>query len=159
LIRTDADTGAYLAAAGYPVGGERVDQDILAALDFIDDPLWCAQQRGALELDEVSLQTTSEGQAVSVRLNVQGIHHPLYDPRIPALVVATRKYRKTDAIAICDPTHDWRIVVATGQPVAYLADINAPLLESERIDADTIDVIAAANGVLADLFPADARVA
>jgi hypothetical protein len=159
LICTDADTAEFLAATAHTVDAVQVETDILEALDFIDDNMWCEQQAAALGLEALTLEATSAGQAVSVRLKVRGIEHPLYDPRVPTLVIAVRQYRSTDAVALVDPDRDWRIVVSSGDPVAFLADVDAPLLESNAVDADTIERIAVGHGVLADLFPANVRVA
>jgi hypothetical protein len=56
-------------------------------------------------------------------------------------------------------SHDWRVVASTGEPLWFKANLSAPMLESSPLEADTIERLAVANGILADLFPADARVA
>jgi hypothetical protein len=83
----------------------------------------------------------------------------LNDPRIPSLVVAVRQYRSTDSVALFGAYHDWRIVAATGEPLLYKAGLGAPLLESSPLEVGAIEQLAVANGILADLFPANARVA
>jgi hypothetical protein len=83
----------------------------------------------------------------------------LNDPRIPSLVVAVRQYRSTDSVALFGAYHDWRIVAATGEPLLFKAGLGAPLLESSPLEVGAIEQLAVANGILADLFPADARVA
>ena len=117
------------------------------------------QQSAALALDALSLEATVRRPATSVRLNVRGIDHPLYDPRVPPSSSLFASTGLPTPVAFFDPDHDWRIVVSTGEPVAFMADLTHHLVESAPIDADTIDDLAAAHGVLADLFPADARVA
>ena len=159
LIDVDDDTVEFLRATGHAVDRDRVETDLLAALDFIDDDLWCAQRAAALGLTELTLTQSLVGQRRLVRLNVKGLEDPLNDPRIPTLIVAACQYRSTDAVTLFGADHDWRIAVSTGDPVAYMANLDAALLESSPLKEETLGELAAANGVLADLWPADARVA
>jgi hypothetical protein len=159
LIDIGDDTVEFLAATGHDIDQDQVETDILQALDFIDDRLWCDQRAAALGLTRLTLKATAAGQRTTVRLDVHGVDDPLFDPRIPTLVVAVRQYRSTDAVALYGPDHDWRIAAATGEPLAYLANLDAPLLESSPLIGDTLEQLAAANGIIATLFPADDRVA
>ena len=112
LIDVGDDTVEFLATAGHAVDRDRVETDLLQALDYIDDALWCHQNAAHLGLSQLALQATSAGQRTSVRLNVNGIEDPLHDPRIPTLLVAVRQYRSTDAVALFGVDHDWRVVRA-----------------------------------------------
>lgn len=159
LIDVDDDTVEFLAATGHPVDRARVDADLVEALDFIDDELWCEQHAADFGLDRLTLEGTGAGQRTLVRLNVDGIEDPLFDPRIPALVVAVRRYRSVDAVSLFGASPDWRIAVSTGDPAAFKASRSAPLIESAPLSTDAVEELAAAHGVLADLFPAGVRVA
>jgi hypothetical protein len=159
LVDIAEDTVEFLAATGHVVDAARVEADFLEALDFIDDALWCDQRAAALGLIQLTLEATSAGQRTSVRLRVNGVEDPLNDPRIPSLVVAVRQYRSTDSVALFGADHDWRIVAATGEPLLFKAGLGAPLLESSPLEVGTVDQLAVANGILADLFSADVRVA
>ena len=159
LIDVNDDTIEFLLATGHTVDKGRVATDLLEALDYIDDTLWCGQRAAALGLSQLTLKATSAGQRTSVRLYVSGVEDPLHDPRIPGLIVAVRQYRSTDAVALFGSDHDWRVVVSAGDPLAFKASLDAPLLESSPLEADTVEEVAAAHGILADLFPAHVRVA
>ncbi|TFV91151.1 hypothetical protein [Blastococcus sp. CT_GayMR16] len=159
LVDVDDGTVEFLAATGHPVDRGRVEMDLLGALEFIDDMLWCDQRAAALGLIQLTLEATSAGQRTSVRLRVKGVEDPLNDPRLPSLVVAVRQYRSTDSVALFGADYDWRIVAATGEPLLFKAGLGAPLLESSPLEVGTVEQLAVANGILADLFPADARVA
>jgi hypothetical protein len=56
----------------------------------------------------------------------------MYDPRIPTLIVAVQQYRSTDAIALFAADHDWRVAASTGDPLAFKANLDSPLLESSH---------------------------
>jgi len=114
LIDVFDDTVEFLAATGHAVDKGRVETDLFGALDFIDDALWCDQRAAALGLTQLTLVATSAGQRTSVRLKVNSVEDPLNDPRIPALIVAVRQYRSTDAVALFGADHDWRVVACTG---------------------------------------------
>lgn len=159
LIDVDDDTVEFLTATGHAVDRDRVETDLLEALAFIDDALWCQQRAVALALSQLTLEAASVGRRTWVRLRVSGVENPLNDPRIPSLVAAARQYRSTDAVALFGTDHDWRVVASTGEPLGFKANLSAPMLESSPLEADTIEKLAATNGILADLFPADARVA
>lgn len=159
LVDVDDDTVKFLTATGHAVDKGRVETDLLEALDFIDDALWCDQRASDLGLTQLALEATSPGQRSSVRLNVNGVEDPLHDPRIPTLIVAVCQYRSTDAVTLFGADHDWRVAVSAGDPLVFKANLEAPLLESLPLAADAVEDLAAIHGVLADLFPADARVA
>jgi hypothetical protein len=160
LIDVNPAVTDYLTiVAGRAITADLVEDDLLEAMEFIDDRLWCEQTAATFGLDGLILQATAEGQQVSVRLNVTGVVHPLHEPRIPSLIVAVRKYRSADAVALFGADHDWRLAVATGDPATYMPDLDAESVESVALDGGAIEAIAGAHGVLADLFPPEARVA
>ena len=162
IIGDSATVAEYLSSViGYAVTTDQVAEDLLGILEFIDDPLWCEQIADALDLDKVELDTLNAGQAASVRLKVNGVTDPLFDPRVPQLIVAVRQYRAVDAVAVYsqDPNHAWRLVAATGEPAAYLADLESDPLDSVPLEAGVIEELAAAQGVIANLFRSQSEVA
>jgi hypothetical protein len=136
----------------------KVGDDLAESLTFIDDRLWCDRTAATLDLALLDLDTLSAGQSASVRLNVRGINDPLYDPRIPQLVVAVRQYRSADAVALYSQDHAWRLVIATGKPAAYLPGLDTDLIDSMPLTTGIIESLSAAHGVIADLFPVHTEV-
>jgi len=96
------------------VSTDRVETDILKALDFIDDELWCAQKAAEMALTRLELKAAGAGHRTAIRLTVGGIADPLNDPRIPALVVSIGQYRRTHTITIFGIDPDWRLAISTG---------------------------------------------
>jgi hypothetical protein len=81
LIEVSAAVAEYLSAViSRTVSVDQVTGDILEALDFIDDRLWCDETAAALDINRLDLDTLSADQSVSVRLDVRGIENPLYAP-------------------------------------------------------------------------------
>ena len=152
---------AYLSmVTGRLVQAKQVGTDLLASLSFIDDPLWCQQMAAQLGIGHLALGVLSAGQSVRVRLDIRGIDDPLNDPRLPQLVVAVRQYRHTDPVALYSADHGWRIVLATGEPAAYLSSVGqGELVDSPPVTAGVVEELAAAHGVLGDLFSAAVRAA
>jgi hypothetical protein len=68
------------------------------------------------------------------------------------LIVAVRRYRNTDPVALYSLDHGWRLVVATGEPATYLRGLGADPVDSAPVARGTIEGFAASQGVLADLF-------
>jgi hypothetical protein len=148
-------TARYLSAVtGRDVTRGQVDDQILTAVEFIDDDLWCARTRLELDLNQLELKAPPGAVGIQVRLNVSGITDPLFDPRVPTLVTAARHYRRCDGVAVFALDAGWRLVFVTGETVAYKADLDAALVESAAPLTDgTLEGLTAAAGVLADLFP------
>jgi hypothetical protein len=147
--RVADDIGAIV---GREVTAEQLSDGLLTCLTFIDDALWCERTASAFGLSSLSLDAVEAGQAVSVRLKIQGIDNPLYDARVPHLIVAARRYRRADSIAIFSQDHQWRLVVAGGMPVVYLPTLGGDMLESAPTATNAIQQLADAQGVLADFF-------
>lgn len=77
LLDVNDDVAEYLTAVvGHVVTADRVTEDLLEAIAFIDDALWCDQTAVSLGLTHLALQATSAGQHVRVRLQVQGSTTP-----------------------------------------------------------------------------------
>jgi hypothetical protein len=140
------------AIVGREVTAEQLSDDLLNCLIFIDDELWCERTASASGLPSLSLEAVEAGQAVSVRLKIAGIENPLYDARVPHLILAARRYRRADSIAIFSQDHEWRLVVAGGMPILYLPSRVSDTCESAPVATDTIEHLADAQGVLADFF-------
>jgi hypothetical protein len=160
LIDVDDDSADYLSAVlDRQVSADEITRDIFDALEFIDDDLWCERTGAELGLTQLILEATQTRQQISVRVRVRGVDNPLYDPRVPSLIVAVGKYRSTDAVAAFGLERDWRVVTSPGEPIAYKASLDAPMIESLPIKDDDIANLASRHGVLADLFASDALVA
>ena len=86
LLEVDDDTAEYLAATGRPVSADQVETDLLEALEFIDDDLWCSKTASELGLTNLGLKAVAHGHRTSIRLFVGGVQDPLNDPRLPVLV-------------------------------------------------------------------------
>jgi hypothetical protein len=149
---TSAVTDDICAIVGREVTVQQLSDDLLNCLTFLDDALWCDRMRSALGLKTLSLEAVEAGQAVSVRLKIAGIENPLYDTRVPHLILAARRYRRADSIAIFSEDHKWRLVVAGGMPILYLPSRVGDTLESAPVATDAIEHLADAQGVLADFF-------
>lgn len=133
-----------------------VESDLLRCIEFIDDDLWCQQTRDQLALEDLQLAEVTSGQAVSVRLMVRGLVDPLRDPRTSQLIVAVRRYRRCDGVAVFSMDAGWRVAIKTGSPLSYLpGDPGHPMLESDEVAAGAIEQMASTGGILADLFVRD----
>ncbi len=157
LFEVGEDTVEYLAATGHRVSKDRVETGLLEALEFIDDELWCAQKAAELDLTNLDLKAVRLGPHTSIRLLVGGVQDPLNDHRIPSLVASIGQYRRTDTVTVFGTDIDWRLAISPGTPIYFLASLNESAVESAPIDSGAIEGLAAANGVLAGLFPAAAR--
>ena len=155
LIDCGNSTLADLTKAGFVVDSDQVETQLLETVEYIDDELWCQLRVADLGLGHLALKSMSAGQQASVRLDIAGIDHPLHDPRIPGLIGEIRQYRNVDAVALYGDESSWRIVVATGNPVSFMAGIGKPIRESEPLESNSIAEIVAAQGTLANLFAAD----
>ena len=156
LLDPTETTAQYLTdTIGRPVTREQVDGQLLAAADFIDDELWCARTAEELGLAQLTLEAPPGARGIQVKLGIRGIPGPLLDPRMPRLIIAARHYRRCDGIAIYAADTGWRLVLVTGRAIAYKPTLATATVESpEPLARDTLDTIAAAGGVLADLLPA-----
>ncbi|MFE6507626.1 hypothetical protein ACFVDI_05685 [Nocardioides sp. NPDC057767] len=157
LLEVGEDTAEFLAATGHSVSSDDVETDLLEALEFIDDDLWCTQTALDMGLARLELQAVSVGAKTAVRLMIGGISDPLNDPRIPALVAAIGQYRRTETVTAFGTDVDWRLAVRPGDPIYFLPGLNASEVETEPLAPGAIDEIAATNGILADLFPSEVR--
>jgi hypothetical protein len=160
LINDSPDVAAYLSAAtATAVTSERVADDLLRSLEFIDDELWCTRMATEFGLTAVELTAPSAEQRVSLRLGVGGIAHPLLDPRLPPLILRACHYRRSDAIAIYSLDHSWRLVMDRSEPAAYKATATADVFEGDGLTLDQLEQVAADAPVLARWFPAAVRAA
>ena len=94
------------------------------------------------------------------RPDIRGVTDPLLDPRVPRLVVAARRYRRCDGVAVYAEDAGWRLVVAVGDTIAYLpnligTDLNSTLPVTEGV----LERLTGAGGVLASLFASADQVA
>jgi hypothetical protein len=159
LLNVDDDTEVFLSAAGQPATADRVETDLLRALDFIDDDLWSAQTAADLSLTSLKIEAAGIGPRTSIRLMVGGIEDPLNDPRVPLLLVSAGRYRHTDTVTIVGTEADWRLAVWPDEPIYFMASRGMPTAESVPVSLGTIQELAATNGVLAALFATAARTA
>ncbi|MGH3276601.1 MAG: hypothetical protein ACRDNZ_20020 [Streptosporangiaceae bacterium] len=161
LLEPTTLTARYLSAVtSSAVSRGSVDDLLLAAATFIDDALWCERQAGELGLSKLKLAAPPGAAAIQVRLDVGGIDDPLLDPRVPRLVVAARRYRGRDGVALFAVDNGWRLVLVTGERVAFRPALGAQSLDSVLPVADgDLERLAAEDGVLADFFHAQEQVA
>jgi hypothetical protein len=147
-------TAQYLSAiTGSGMSRETVDNHLLAAAEFIDDALWCEQQVKELGLDALKLEVPPGTAAIQVRLDVSGIPDPLLDPRVPHLIVAARRYRRPNGVALFAVDKGWRMVFVVGETIAFLTGLGAESVDSVRpVTSRDLEALAAKGGVLADFF-------
>ena len=144
------------AVTGQDVTNDQVDDQLLTALDFIDDALWCARTAAELGLGELRLKAGPGTAAIHVRLDVRGIADPLLDLRVPVLALAVLRYRGPGGIAIFGSDTGWRLALVADETIAYKASMGATILESiMAFSEDLLVSLVTASGVLADLFPAE----
>ncbi|MDQ1024809.1 hypothetical protein QF035_002391 [Streptomyces umbrinus] len=150
-------TSRYLSAVtGLAITCDKVDDQLLAAIDFIDDDLWCARTAEEFRLEELRLAASPGATAVQVRLDVRGITAPFVDVRVPRLVVVARHYRRCDGVVLIDADSGWRLAFVTDETIAYLPSVGEALAESTQpLIRGALEALCAAGGVLADLFPAE----
>ena len=138
------------------VSRSTVESGLLRCIEFIDDELWCERTGDELGLDDLRLEEVTRGHAVSVRLMVRGLVDPLRDPRTCQLVVAARRYRRCDGVAVFSTDAGWRLSISTGSTIAYRrADQDHSVVESDLVAEGAIEHIASTGGILADLFVRD----
>jgi hypothetical protein len=156
LVEPTGTTPAYLSIiTGQPITSGQADVQLLEAIGYIDDDLWCARTTAELDLDELSLRAPPGAAAVSVRLDVGGIADPLADPRVPRLIVAVRHYRRCDGVALFAADGSWRLSFESGHTIAYLPSRGRDPIESASLfDSHLLEELAASSRVLADLFAA-----
>lgn len=64
-------TARYLSAIlGHPITLAQVEEELVGAVDYIDDDLWCARTRTELGLDQLNLQAPPGAAQIQVRLDV-----------------------------------------------------------------------------------------
>jgi hypothetical protein len=154
LVDPTDETARYLSAiTGRAITRAEVDEQLLDAITFIDDDLWCARTAAELGLDDLTLEAPPGTAAIQIRLGVRGIADPLLDPRLPRLLVATRQYRRCHGVAIYATDRSWRLSLTEGETIAVLPGLGQAAAESsEPISDHRLDQLNAAVGVLADLF-------
>lgn len=154
LLEPTELTARYLSAiTGSPLSRASIDSDLLAAATFIDDALWCERQASELGLDGLKLEAPPGARNIQVRLDVSGIADPLLDQRVPRLVAAARRYRDRNGVAVFAADEGWRLVCVAGETIAFLAGRGADTVDSAHlVTRRDLERIAAAGGVLADLF-------
>jgi hypothetical protein len=159
LIEPTNTTAQYLSAVtGRVVTPAEVDTQLLNAVDYIDDALWCSRTAEELAFEGLNLQTYPG--ATRLRLDVRGITNPLLDPRVPRLVVLVRRYRRCDRVALFAADASWRLSFATDETIAYRPDRNLSMIESTSpLAAGVLESLAGSAGVLADLLPNAEQVA
>jgi hypothetical protein len=156
LLNPTEMTARFLSAVtGQPVSSDQIDREILTALEFIDDALWCARTAEELSLDGLQLKAPPGAAAIQIRLDVRGIPDPLLDARLPRLVLAARRYRNSSGVAVFGSDTGWRLAFVPGETIAYKTSMDATIAESAMpFTNGLLEPLAAAGGVLADLFSA-----
>lgn len=156
---TPPTTPPYVSIlVGRNVSRDEIETDILEAIDFMDDRLWCAMTATDLALEALGLEPGPLGDD-SVKAVVRGVADPLQDPRLARLVVALRAYRAVDAVVVFAADLDWRIFIEPGEPACFMPQLGDDPIESTVLSTKDLDQLAGGERVLADLFPRSARVA
>jgi hypothetical protein len=157
LINPTEMTARFLTAVtSHAITKDQVDSQILAAIEFIDDALWCARTAEELGLDGLQLKAPPRAAAVQIRLDVRGILDPLLDARLPRLVLAARRYRNSGGVAVFGSDAGWRLAFIPGETIAYITGVGAAIAESAIPYTDElVEPLAATGGVLADFFPVE----
>jgi hypothetical protein len=157
LLNPTEMTARFLTAVtSHAITKDQVDSQILAAIDFIDDALWCARTAEELGLDGLQLKAPPGAAAVQIRLDVRGILDPLLDARLPRLVLAARRYRHSGGVAVFGSDAGWRLAFIPGETIAYITGVGAAIAESAIPYTDELlEPLAATGGVLADFFPVE----
>ena len=155
LVEPTEATAHYLSAVvGRSVSAAEVDEDLLRAVEFLDDPLWCSRTARQLGLDTLQLEVASSAARTGVRVRVSGIEDPLLDARLPRLVAAARRYRRASMLAVFAADASWRLVCTEGANITYLANRREEPIESTTaFSGPLLESITGRDGVLADLFP------
>jgi hypothetical protein len=131
LIEPTNMTARYLSAVtGRTVTPAEVDSQLLNAIEYIDDALWCSRTAEELHLEDLNFQARPGAPSVQVRLDVRGVTNPHLDPRIPRLVVLVRRYRRCDGVALFAADGSWRLSFATCETIACRPDRDASMIES-----------------------------
>lgn len=153
LVDPTDHTESYLTAImGVPVPKPSIDEALIIAMEFIDDPLWCDRARAHLGLEKLSLEASPGGGGAQVRVNVAGILDPLTDPRVPRLVAAVRSYRHCDGVAVYSTDHRWRLVLSTGDTIAYRPASGEHVESTEPMTDGVLESVADEGIILRDLF-------
>ena len=157
LLNPTEMTARFLSAVtGHPISSDQIDREILTAMEFIDDALWCARTAGELGLDGLQLKAPPGAAAIQIRLDVRGIPDPLLDARLPRLVLAARSYRNSGGVAVFGSDTGWRLAFVPGETIACKTSMDATIAESALpFTNGLLEPLAATGGVLADLFSAE----
>jgi hypothetical protein len=82
------------------------------------------------------------------------------DARVPRLIVATRRYRRCEGVALYAADAGWRLVAVTGESIGYKPNATDRPVDSTVPLADgLLEQLTGTGGVLASLFPQAAHVA
>jgi hypothetical protein len=120
LMDDTAEVAVAAATVGKdPVSPGQLADDLLEAIDFLDDDLWCSRTAETLEIDSLRIESLAPDQWIQVALHVSGIDDGLLDSRVPTLIAAIRQYRNIDTVAIYSDDDGWRLGVTTGQSAWY----------------------------------------
>ena len=154
LDPTEETVRFITVTASIQVTRQSIERDLLEAACFIDDGLWCARTSSELGLEDLTLRVPPGAAAIQIRVDVGGIADPLHDSRVPRLVVAARRYRNRDGVALYASDAAWRLTFIPGEAVAYLPQLGEAVLESTTLGPGVLEALSLDNGTLAHLFPA-----
>jgi len=157
IIEPNSNTAEYLSEIAHTdVKPDEIDEDLLNAVEYIDDELWQHRISEQLGLLAVRLQAPPNKDVVQVRVDVRGIADPMLDNRVPVLLASACQYRRCDGVALFDIDDGWRLVHANGKPIRYMPVLGKDIFNStQALSSSLLDKLAFTGGVIADLFPAD----
>jgi hypothetical protein len=123
---TEGVAGGLSELSGAAVDVEVVYERVLGAIEFEDEQLWCDRLADQLGVASVALTPPPSNRGVvHLQVVVGGVSDPRVDPRIPALLVAARRYKNAPGVAMWAADGSWRL---------SLSDTNPALLRVEHPD-------------------------
>jgi hypothetical protein len=134
------------------VDGADVEDRLVWAVRFIDDPHWCGRMATELDLSSVVFSDGAFVGPYKASLSVDGIPEPLDDPRLVRLIKQLFDYRGTQGMTVI--AGNWRISIllddlAYARPPSKGTD----LMESRvAISKTGLDSLASTGGTLRELF-------
>lgn len=153
LAPTTLSARVASAIIGRTVSLDELETDLLSAIDFVDDALWCERLEAELDLPRLVLKPSPGSPQIQVTLIVEGISQPLVDTRTPRLMTELLQYRHCDGVALYSGDAEWRLVMTKAAPTVFRENESSGLLQTPSpIASDELHELVSSAGVLANLF-------
>lgn len=121
--------------SGAAVHVEVVYERVLGAIEFEDEQLWCERLADQLGVASVALAPPPSSRGVvHLQVVVDGVLDPRVDPRVPALLVAARRYKDAPGVAMWAADGSWRLSLSDTDPALLRVEHPAgpQLLETDQ---------------------------